>query len=126
MTIPPEVLQAIREEAKEAARRQWPFAIPGVMDDWERRHRTEAYALCYERMKVADWERERWIPVSEALPEPLSYNPGRSDDVYVWHGVGHARFITFYQHSTGSWYFANGGESITHWKPLTTSTPYRP
>lgn len=111
MTIPTEALEAIREEARKAANEAWldktlhhePYTSPV---DWKR-----GYALCYERLKVAELERERWIPVEELEPNRF--------DIVLTYGELH---ITICQYSDGIWrHWESGRENkhnVTHWKPL--------
>ena len=77
MTTPPEVLSRIREEARKAANEAW-FEAPRHTEryvspvDWK-----IGYALCYERLKLAEGE-----PVSDA-PQDLRLPPEFQDLVQV-------------------------------------------
>ena len=69
--------------------------------------------------QVAEIEENRWIPVSERLPEEREDNvPFRSEDVLVTNGIS-AR-TAYWMSRQKYWRFDGIGWSnpITHWKPI--------
>jgi len=119
MTTPPEVLSRIREEARKEAHEVW-LSGPDVPKYTEPLAWIKGYALCYERLKLDEWERERWIPVEERLPDGESYE-------YVsictaWGDIDIAKRDWHQGPNPDHWRTRAGrrieNEDITHWKPL--------
>jgi Protein of unknown function (DUF551) len=126
MTTPPEVLDRIREEARKAAEAEYPVEFRDAYDGSDGTYpfnfpsERKAHAACYERLKLAEWERERWISVEERLPE------GESDE-YVniwtrWNDIETAKREWQQGWKPDHWRTREGArienEDVTHWKPL--------
>lgn len=124
MTIPTEVLDRIREEARRDAEAQYPAAwgpSPGGMSVDHNHVPRKVHAACYERLKVAEWERERWIPVEERLPEEkvnvlvagFAYNDPKRG---YWQAIGARWDNRWAEDAEDVAYWQR--HPVTHWKPL--------
>ena len=109
MTIPTEVLDRIREEANRAADAYCDANGISMMSvGWS------AYRDAVVSCKVAEWERERWIPVEERLPE---------DDSQVLVIMRPGMFSLATWEESLYWLIPGIGTEnpdypVTHWKPL--------
>lgn len=118
MTIPTEVLDRIREEARRDAEAQYPAAwgpSPGGMSVDHNHIPRKAHAACYERLKVAEWEREQdpWVPVTK------DSQPPHGCTVLYWHKSPSGGYMAI----ADEWSWYHHGPLASHFLPSSITTP---
>jgi hypothetical protein len=99
MTTPPEVLSRIREEAQRDALITYPRDTGNMSWAIQR----DAHSACYERLKLAEWERERFTkPTDQQYCDiAVLFNDGHVDQEQLTKMIAMAEFIVDRLHYTG-------------------------
>ena len=108
-------LDEIRAKAEEEAKKAFPFQINEMAGTIKAGHKRKGYAAAAYRYMVEAEERERWIPVSERLPE-------EDQRVLVWIAEPNAEpYASVWRYE--AWHPSWKDGTIAKWKPFNPPQP---